>query len=81
MISLKPLSDILNNPERIGLVERWIIERSHSGMSYSQTNEGWELREYLIPMEVWVSKRKEERLGDCPIRAIIHSGSDAGMIS
>jgi DNA-binding HxlR family transcriptional regulator len=67
-ISPKPLSDTLKNLERIGLVSKKIMETSPPTVKYSLTSDGRELREHLIPMLVWVSKRGGEDLPGCPIK-------------
>lgn len=68
-ISPKPLSDTLKKLEGIGLVSKKILETSPPTVKYSLTADGEELREYLIPMLVWVSKRGGEEMPGCPINA------------
>ena len=67
-ISPKSLSDTLKNLERIGLVDRKCLPTSPPTTQYSLTDDGRELRGYLIPLLVWVSKRGAEDLPGCPIR-------------
>ncbi|MDD1702815.1 MAG: helix-turn-helix transcriptional regulator [Methanoregula sp.] len=67
-ISPKTLSDTLKNLERIGLVDRKIRPTSPPTTQYSLTGDGEELREHLIPLLVWVSKRGAQDLPGCPIR-------------
>jgi DNA-binding HxlR family transcriptional regulator len=67
-ISPKPLSDTLKKLERIGLVEKKILETSPPTVKYSLTADGRELREHLIPMLVWVSARGGEEMPGCPIK-------------
>ena len=71
-ISPKPLSDTLKNLERIGLVDKKILKTSPPTVKYSLTSDGRELREYLIPILVWVSKRGGEEMPGCPIKAGKH---------
>ena len=71
-ISPKPLSDTLKNLERIGLVSKKVLETSPPTVKYSLTPEGWELREHLIPMLVWVSEHGGHDMPGCPIRARKH---------
>jgi len=67
-ISPKTLSETLRNLERIGLVDRRILPTSPPTTQYSLTADGQELREHLIPLLVWVSRRGAEDLPGCPIR-------------
>lgn len=71
-ISPKPLSDTLKNLERIGLVNRKIMETSPPTVKYSLTPDGRVLREHLIPMLVWVSERGGQEMPGCPIKAGKH---------
>jgi DNA-binding HxlR family transcriptional regulator len=73
-ISPKPLSDTLKNLEGIGLVHKRVLLTSPPTTKYSLTPDGWEFREYLIPMLVWVSKRGGEDVPGCPIRARKNTG-------
>jgi DNA-binding HxlR family transcriptional regulator len=66
-ISPKPHSDTLKNLERIGLVHKRILETSPPTTKYSLTPDGWEFREYLIPMLVWVSGKGGQDMPGCPI--------------
>ena len=68
-ISPKPLSDMLKNLERIGLVSKKVLETSPPTVKYSLTSDGRVLREHLIPMLVWVSERGGQDMPGCPIRA------------
>jgi DNA-binding HxlR family transcriptional regulator len=68
-ISPRPLSETLKNLERTGLVHKRILDTSPPTVSYSLTADGWEFREYLIPMLQWISKKGGEDLPGCPIRA------------
>ncbi|GEM_PF-365322 len=68
-ISPKPLSDTLKKLERIGLVSKRVMATSPPSVKYSLTPDGMELREHLIPMLVWVSKRGGQDLPGCPIKA------------
>ena len=68
-ISPRPLSETLKNLERIGLVHKRILDTSPPTVYYSLTPDGWEFREYLIPMLQWVSKKGGKDLPGCPIRA------------
>lgn len=67
-ISPKPLSDTLKNLERIGLVNKNVLETSPPTVKYSLTAEGRELRGHLIPMLVWVSERGGQEMPGCPIK-------------
>jgi len=67
-ISPRPLSETLKNLERIGLVRKRVIPTSPPTVNYSLTPDGWEFREYLIPMLQWVSKKGGKDLPGCPIR-------------
>jgi DNA-binding HxlR family transcriptional regulator len=67
-ISPKPLSDTLKNLERIGLVNKYVLETSPPTVKYSLTAEGRELRGHLIPMLVWVSERGGQEMPGCPIK-------------
>ena len=71
-ISPRPLSETLKNLERIGLVDRKILSTSPPAVKYSLTQDGWELRKYLIPMLVWVAERGGKEMPGCPIRAGNH---------
>lgn len=71
-ISPKPLSDTLKNLSRIGLVSKKVLDTSPPTVKYSLTPDGRELREYLIPMLVWVSKRGGREMPGCPIQARNH---------
>lgn len=68
-IGPKPLSDTLKNLERNGLVNKRILATSPPTVRYSLTPDGWEFREYLIPILVWISEKGEKDLPGCPIRA------------
>ena len=80
-ISPKPLSDTLKNLERIGLVSKRVMATSPPSVKYSLTPDGLELRDHLIPMLVWVSKRGGEDMPGCPIKAkrSLHPVSKTGM--
>ena len=67
-ISPKPLSDTLKSLERIGLVHKRILETSPPTTKYSLTPDGWEFREHLIPMLVWVSEKGGQEMPGCPIK-------------
>jgi DNA-binding HxlR family transcriptional regulator len=71
-ISPRPLSDTLKSLEGIGIVHRRILPTSPPSVRYSLTADGWELREYLIPMLVWVAKQGGGEMPGCPIRAGTH---------
>lgn len=71
-ISPKPLSDTLKNLERIGLVNKKIMETSPPTVKYSLTSDGRVLREHLIPMLVWISERGGQEIPGCPIRTGMH---------
>jgi DNA-binding HxlR family transcriptional regulator len=68
-ISPKPLSDTLKKLEGIGLVNRDIIETSPPTVKYSLTRDGWEFREHLVPLLVWVSEKGGKEMPGCPVRA------------
>lgn len=72
-ISPKPLSDTLRNLELFGIVHKRVIPTSPPTVRYSLTPDGWEFREYLIPMLVWVSKKGGSDMPSCPIRAGKHA--------
>jgi DNA-binding HxlR family transcriptional regulator len=71
-ISPKPLSDTLKKLEQVGLVSKKIIETSPPTVKYSLTPDGQELREFLIPMLVWVSERGGKEMPGCPINTGKH---------
>ena len=68
-ISPKPLSDTLKSLESMGLVNKQVLATSPPTVKYSLTQDGWELREYLIPMLVWISKKGGREMPGCPIRS------------
>ena len=67
-IGPKPLSDTLKSLERIGLVERTVLQTSPPTVKYSLTPDGRMLRGHLIPMLTWVSERGGGEMPGCPIR-------------
>lgn len=77
-IGPKPLSDTLKNLERIELVKRTVIDTSPPTVKYSLTPDGRELREYLVPMLLWVSERGGAEVPGCPIRG---RGAHRPMVS
>jgi DNA-binding HxlR family transcriptional regulator len=66
-ISPKPLSDTLKNLERIGMVNKKVLETSPPTVKYSLTADGWELRSHLLPLLVWVSQKGAADIPGCPI--------------
>ncbi|AGB03704.1 winged helix-turn-helix transcriptional regulator [Methanoregula formicica] len=75
-ISPKPLSDTLKSLEGTGLVHKRILATSPPSVKYSLTPDGWQFREYLIPILVWVSERGGKDQPGCPIHRSPHRNSN-----
>jgi len=67
-ISPRTLSQTLRKLEAMHLVSKNILDTSPPHVRYSLTNEGEELREYLIPLLVWVSEHGAKEAPWCPIK-------------
>lgn len=73
-ISPRPLSETLKSLEGAGFVHKRILETSPPTVRYSLTPDGWEFREHLIPMLVWVAEHGGRDQPGCPIHKHVYSG-------
>jgi len=58
-ISPKTLSDRLKELEKAGLIRRKVFAEIPPRVEYSLTRDGIELRDAMIPLMEWVSKREK----------------------
>lgn len=57
-ISPKTLADRLKELERFGLIKREVFEQIPPRVEYSLTKDGVELRDSMIPLMKWASKKE-----------------------
>ncbi len=65
-ISPRTLSQTLKKLDDIHLVKKNILDTSPPHVRYSLTEEGKELREFLIPLLIWVQNMAQKRLPGAP---------------
>lgn len=66
-ISSKTLSKTLKELEEKNLVSRQVIDDKPPQVKYHLTVSGWELRELLVPLLVWVMENGGHEEESCPI--------------
>ena len=66
-VSSKTLSTTLHDLEEQGLLTRQIIDQNPPQVKYYLTVSGWELRELLVPILIWVMKNGGHEEEGCPI--------------
>lgn len=67
-ISPKTLSGTLKKLEEINLVHKRVLPTSPPGVKYSLSSEGHVLREQLMPLLEWISKKGGKQASWCPIK-------------
>jgi len=66
-VSSKTLSATLKELEEKNLISRKVLETTPPTVKYCLTVSGWELRELLIPLLIWVMKNGGDEEVGCPI--------------
>ena len=66
-VSSKTLSATLKELEEKDLIDRRVMDTTPPTVRYYLTVSGWELRELLIPLLVWVMKNGGHEEVGCPI--------------
>jgi DNA-binding HxlR family transcriptional regulator len=67
-ISPKTLSGTLKKLEKLRLVSKRILATSPPNVRYSLTEDGWKLREYLIPILTWASRNGAKKAPWCHVK-------------
>ena len=67
-ISPKTLSGTLKKLEKLRLVSKRVLITSPPSVRYSLTEDGWKLREYLIPILTWASRNGAKKAPWCHVK-------------
>lgn len=63
----KTLTSVLRDLEKIGLVKRKVFPETPPKVEYSLTNDGYEVRQAIIPLLKWAASKSDTSQDACPI--------------